>query len=99
MDGPFWELTGAEPLADPQEWAGLVVQLSEPDVSELGGAVTPIEGDGDFRITAQPGEYAVCYWSQRIGGAVWGCADLELPREGELVGLSGEGGFGIFVKE
>jgi len=99
MEGPFWELTGAEPLADPQEWAYLVVTLSESDVSELGGTVTPIEEDGDFRITAQPGEYAVCYWLDDIGGRVTGCSGLELPREGELAAYWGEAGFHIAVKE
>jgi len=58
MDGPFWELTGAEPVADPHAWAGLVVPLSEADVSELGGTVTSIDENGDFRITARPGKYA-----------------------------------------
>ncbi|HYI32693.1 MAG TPA: hypothetical protein VEX88_04440 [Glaciibacter sp.] len=99
MDGPFWELTGVEPLADPQEWAELVVPLSKSDVSELGGTVTPIDEDGDFRVTVQPGEYAVCYWPGEIGRRVNGCADLEVPREGELAALWGEGGFDIAVKE
>jgi len=63
------------------------------------GAVAAIEEDGHFRITAAPGEYAVCYWLQRIGGGVSGCADLELPREGELAAYYGEAGFHITVKE
>jgi hypothetical protein len=29
------------------------------DISELGGTVTPIEDDGDFSVTAPPGEYAI----------------------------------------
>lgn len=98
MDGPFWELTGAEPLADPREWATLGKTLSQSDVSGLGGTVTRIEEDGDFRITAPPGEYAICYWQQRIGGGVSGCSDLELPREGELAAFWGEAGFHIAVK-
>lgn len=98
MDGPFWELTGAEPIADPQEWAYLGATLSESDVSELGGTVTPIEKGGDFRITAPPGQYAICYWSDGIGGVVTGCSDLELPREGELAAYWGEAGFNIAVK-
>lgn len=99
MDGPFWELTGEEPVADPQEWAFVGGTLSESDVSELGGTVAPIEEDGDFRITAPPGEYAVCYWMQRVGGGVSGCSDFELPREGELAAYYGEAGFHIAVKE
>jgi hypothetical protein len=99
MDRPFWELTGAEPIADPQEWVSVGGTLSESDVSELGGTVTPIEEDGDFRITAQPGEYAICYWLQRIGGGVSGCSELELPREGELAAYYGEAGFHIVVTE
>lgn len=99
MDGPFWELTGAEPLAEPPAWADLIVPLSESDVAELGGTVTLIEENGDFRITAQPGEYAICYWAQRIGSRTWGCAGLELPPEGELEASYGEGGFGVTVKE
>jgi hypothetical protein len=99
MDGPFWELTGAEPIADAQEWVSVVGTLSESDVSELRGTVAPIEEDGEFRITAQPGEYAICYWLQRIGGGVSGCAELELPREGELAGYYGEAGFHLAVKE
>jgi hypothetical protein len=99
MDGLFWELTGAEPLADPPAGAGLIVPLSESDVSELGGMVTPIADDGEFRITAQPGEYAICYWSVKSGGRVSGCSDLELPREGELAAFWGEGGFHIGFKE
>jgi hypothetical protein len=99
MDELFWELTGEEPVADPQEWVSVVGTLSESDVSELGGTVAPIEEDGDFRITAPPGEYAICYWMQRIGGRVSGCADLELPREGELAASYGEAGFYITVKE
>ena len=73
--------------------------LSESDVSELGGTVTPVEEDGDFRITAPPGKYAVCYWADGIGGGVAGCSDLELPREGELAAFWGEAGFYIAVKE
>lgn len=99
MNGPFWELTGAEPLADPQAWAGLIVSLSESDVAELGGTVALIDEDGDFRITAPLGEYAICYWSQRIGNRISGCSDLELPHEGELQASYGEGGFGVTVKE
>lgn len=99
MDGPFWELTGAEPIADPQQWAFLGATLSASDVSELGGTVTSIDEDGDFRITSPPGEYAICYWPDGIGGEVWGCSDLELPREGELAASRGEGGFHIAVTE
>lgn len=99
MDGPLWELTGAEPLANPREWATLGMTLSQSDVSELGGTVTRIEEDGDFRITAPSGEYAICYWQQRIGGEASGCADLALPREGKLAASWGEAGFHIAVKE
>lgn len=98
MDGSFWELTGEEPISDSQQWVSVVGTLSESDVSEVGGTVSPIEEDGDFRITAPPGEYAVCYWMQRIGGGVSGCSELELPREGELAATYGEGGFRIAVK-
>lgn len=41
MDGPFWELTGTEPLADPQEWSFMGATLSESDVSELGARSLP----------------------------------------------------------
>lgn len=61
--------------------------------------MTPIEEDGDFRITAPPGEYAICYWPQRNGGGVSGCADLELPSEGELAAYWGEADFHIAVRE
>lgn len=99
MEGPFWEVTGAQPIADPQEWNYLGGRLSESDVSQLGGMVTPIEEDGDFRITAPPGEYAVCYWLQRIGGEISGCSRLELPHGGELMASWGEAGFEIAVRE
>lgn len=98
MDGPFWELTGTEPIAEPSPWAYSVATLSESDVSELGGTVSAIEEDGDFRITAPPGEYVVCYWMHRVGGGLDGCSELELPREGELRATWGEGGFRIAVK-
>ncbi|TFC84254.1 hypothetical protein E3T28_14200 [Cryobacterium sinapicolor] len=80
-NGPFWEPTGAEPLANPRKWATLGVTLSQSDVSELGGTVTRFEEYGGFQISAPPGQYAICYWQQRIGGGVSGCSDLELPRE------------------
>jgi hypothetical protein len=99
MDGPFWELIGLEPITDPRQWSFLGATLSESDVSELGGTVTHIEEDGDFRITDPPGEYAICYWPQGIGGGVGGCSDLELPREGELAATYSEAGFHIAVKE
>jgi len=99
MDRAFWELTGSEPIDDPQEWDVLGVTLTEADVSELFGTITPIEDDGDFRIIAEPGEYAICYWPQRIGGGVWGCSELEIPRVGELAASWGEAGFHIAVRE
>jgi len=72
--------------------------LSEADVGELGGTTSVIEEDGDFRITASPGEYVVCYWPASVGGRVTGCTHLELPREGELVAAWSDGGFGIAAK-
>lgn len=98
MDGPFWEATGEMPITNPDEWVNVVAKLSEADVAELGGTTSVIEEDGDFRITARPGEYVVCYWLGHVGVRVTGCADLELPREGELAASYGEGGFGIAVK-
>jgi len=101
MDGPFWELTGAERVADPQAWVNLAPQLSEAQVVQMGGTVAPIEDDGDFRLIVPPGEHLVCYWSGDmpgdIGGTVWGCAAVELPTEGELKASWGEGGFHIGV--
>lgn len=99
MEGPFWALTGAEPTDDPEEWRYLVGALSESDVFELGGTVASIEEDGDFRVTAPPGEYAVCYWLPRSRDRVSGCSHLELPPHGELMATWGEGGFGMTVKK
>lgn len=97
MDGPFWDLTGEERVADPQGWAYLAPQLSEAHVSQLGGKVAPIDGDGDFRLRVPPGQYAVCYWPRGIGGRVTGCDAVELPTEGELEAAWGEAGFHISV--
>lgn len=99
MDDRFWELTGEERVADPQGWAYLSPQLSEAHVSQLDGKVAHIDGDGDFRMSAPPGEYAVCYWPHGIEGRVTGCDVLELPTEGELKASFGEGGFHISVAD
>ncbi|MBM7829729.1 hypothetical protein JOE59_000434 [Agromyces cerinus] len=98
MDGPFWEVTGEEPITDPDQWGNVATKLSEADVSQLGGTTSLIEEDGDFRIIASPGEYVVCYWRGTVGGRVSGCSHLELPREGELVAAWNDGGFGIAAK-
>lgn len=93
MDGPFWDLTGAERVADPQGWSYLATQLTEAQVAELGGEAASVDDDGDFRLTVPPGEYAVCYWPGRLGGRVTGCDAVDLPTEGELEASWGEGGF------
>lgn len=98
MDGPFWDLTGLEPIDDPEQWGNVVTKLSEADVAELGGTTSVIEEDGDFRVTSPPGEYVVCRWRSGIGGKVVGCAYLKLPREGELAAYWNDGGFGIFAR-
>ena len=97
MDGPFWDLTGEDPVADPRAWSYLAPQLSEAQVIQLGGTVASIDGDGDFRVKAPPGEYAVCYWPSGPGGRIWGCSAVELPTEGQLEATWGEGGFHIGV--
>lgn len=95
MDGPFWELTDQERIADPQGWAHLVLFLSEAHVSQLDGKVIPIDDKGDFRVELPPGEHAVCYWSSEIGGRVTGCDAVDLSAKGELEASNGEGGFHI----
>ena len=97
MDGPFWDLTGEELVADPQGWAYLAPQLSEVNVSQLGGKVVPIDGEGNFGLSVPPREYAVCYWPGDIGGRLTGCDAVELPTEGELEASWGEAGFHISV--
>ena len=97
MDGPFWDLTGEAPVGNPLAWSHLTPQLSQAQVTRLGGTVASIDGDGDFRIHAQPGEYAVCYWRNGSGGGVAGCSAVELPAEGELEATRGEAGFHIGV--
>jgi hypothetical protein len=95
MDGPFWDLTEQERVADPRGWAHLVLSLSVAHVSRLDGTALPIDDDGDFRVEVPPGEYAVCYWSSEIGGRVTGCDAVGLSAEGELAASRGEGGFHI----
>lgn len=97
MDGPFWQLTGEEQVADPREWSYLTPQLSEEQVTELGGAVALIDGTGAFRVIVPAGEYAVCYWPGDVGGRVTGCDAIDLPAEGELDATWGEAGFHISV--
>ncbi|WP_159081398.1 hypothetical protein [Nocardioides sediminis] len=97
MDGPFWELTGEDRVADPLAWSHLSAQLSEAQVTQLGGKVATIDGDGDFRVKEPPGEYAVCYWPSAVGSRIWGCSAVELPTEGELEALWGEAGFHLGV--
>ena len=97
MDGPFWDLTAEEPVANPLAWSHLTPQLSQAQVTQLGGKVASIDGDGDFRLHVRPGEYAVCYWRDGIGGRIAGCSAVELPTEGELEATRGEAGFHIGV--
>ena len=97
MDGPFWELTGEERVADPLAWSHLTPHLSRAQVIQLGGTVASIDGDGDFRLHLRPGEYAVCYWSHGTGGRTTGCSAAVLPTEGELKATFGEEGFHIDV--
>jgi hypothetical protein len=97
MDGPFWDLTGEDPVANPLAWSDLTAQLSQAQVTRLGGKVATIDGDGDFRVKAPPGEYAVCYWPSPAGSRIWGCSAVELPTEGELEASWGEAGFHIGV--
>ena len=99
MDGPFWELTGEKPVANPPAWSHLTPQLSQAQVARLGGTVASIDGDGDFRLHVDPGEYAVCYWRNGTGGRVTGCSAVALPPEGELKATRGEAGFHIGVVE
>ncbi len=95
MHGAFWELTGAEQVVDPRGWAVIVAVLSQDDVSVLGGEAVPIDSEGEFRVTAPAGEYAICYWPGAIGGRVTGCDALDLPAQGELDATWGEAGFHI----
>ena len=97
MDSRFWDLTGEKPVANPLAWSSLTPQLSRAQVAQLGGTVASIDDDGDFRLHARPGEYAVCYWPSGIGGTIWGCTAVELPTEGELRATFGEAGFHIGV--
>jgi hypothetical protein len=97
MDGPFWELTGEDPVADPLAWSYLTPQLDRAQVARLGGEVASIDGDGDFRLHVRPGEYAVCYWHNGTEGRITGCSAVELPAEGELEATRGEAGFHIGV--
>lgn len=99
MDGPFWDLVDEEPVANPLAWSHLTPQLSQAQVTRLGGTVASIDGNGDFRLHEPPGEYAVCYWRNGIGGRVAGCSAVELPTEGELRATRGEGGFHIGVAD
>ena len=99
MAGAFWEAAGEEPLEDPESWSHLAARLDEAAVSELGGDVVPIDGEGGFRVTAPPAEYAVCYCAGDIGGRITGCDTLELPPEGELEASWGEAGFHIRVAD
>lgn len=71
MDGPFWDLTGEDPVANPLAWSHLTAQLSQAQVARLGGELATIEEDGDFRVTATPGEYAVCYWHSPAASRIW----------------------------
>jgi hypothetical protein len=68
MDGPFWDLTGEEPVANPLAWSQLAPQLGQAQVTQLGGRVASIHADGDFRVKVPPGEYAACYWPRGTGG-------------------------------
>jgi hypothetical protein len=97
MDGPFWDATGEDPVANPRAWSHLTLQLNQAQVTRLGGKVATIDGDGDFRVKAPPGEYAVCYWPSPAGSRIWGCSLVELPTEGELNAFWGEAGFHIEV--
>lgn len=97
MDGPLWDLTDQEPAADERRWAYLPLLLSEAQVSQLDGTVVPIDAEGDFRVKVPPGQYAVCHWSNHIGGGVTGCDAIDLPAEGELAAADGEAGFHIWV--
>ena len=97
MEGPFWDLVGEEPVANPLAWSHLTPKLGQVQVAELGGKATAIDGDGDFRLHVRPGDYAVCYWRNGIGGRVAGCSAVELPAEGELKATRGEAGFHIGV--
>jgi hypothetical protein len=97
MDGPFWGLTGEDPVANPLAWSHLTAQLSQAQVTRLGGKVATIDRDGDFRVKAPSGEYAVCYWPSPAGSRIWGCSAVELPTEGELKAFWGEAGFHIGV--
>lgn len=97
MDGPFWDVTGLEPIANPQAWSHLTSALNQAQVDQLGGMVAPIDSDDDFRLHVGPGEYAVCYWRVGAGGRITGCSVIELPPEGQLEASDGEGGFAIGV--
>jgi len=99
MDGPFWDLTGEDPVANPLAWSHLTAQLSQAQVARLGGELATIEDDGDFRVTATPGEYAVCYRHSPAASRIWGCSAVELPTEGELGASWGEAGFHIGVAD
>lgn len=97
MDGPFWDLTGGDPVANPLAWSHLTAQLSQTQVTRLGGTVARIDRDGDFRVKAPPGEYAVCYSPTPGGSRIWGCSAVKLPGQGELKAFWGEAGFHIEV--
>ncbi|WP_137846030.1 hypothetical protein [Microbacterium sp. 2FI] len=97
MNGPFWDLAAEHPIADPQEWFHMALQLSEDDVTELGGTASPIDGDGGFRLQVAPAEYAVCYWPGDVGTRITGCDAIELPASGTLEATWGEAGFQIRV--
>lgn len=60
MDGPFWDLVGEELIANPYAWSHLSAPLKPAQVTQLGGSVASIDGDGDFLVHARPGEHAVC---------------------------------------
>jgi hypothetical protein len=97
MGGPFGEPADEDPVANPRAWSHLSVQLSQMEVARLGGKVATIDGDGDFRVKAPPGEYAVCYWPSPTGTRIWGCSAVELPTDGELKAFWGEAGFHVKV--
>lgn len=99
MDGPFWDLTGEDPLANPLAWSHLAAQLSQAQVARLGGEGATIEDDGDFRVKAPSGEYAVCYWPSPAASQIWACSAVELPTEGELEASWDEAGFHIGVTD
>ena len=98
MHEEFWRVVGQGPVTDAREWSTLPYDLTQSDVVGLGGVVAEIDEDGEFRLHAPAGEYAVCYWPAGVqGSTATGCDAVDLPGEGVLDAFFGEAGFQIGV--